>query len=1447
MTKFEKMVGCGQPIESNLHRHLIEHVNAEVVLRTITDLDVAMQWLASTFLYVRARKNPRHYGLNTGLNKDQIDKKLLEICQIDLNKLVKAGMLTMDENIIITPTKTGEIMAKFYVAFETMKLFTQISGTEIMIQILDLISRCQEFSEIRLRVNDKKTLNLLNKNSKKNTIRFPINGKIKTWNMKVNCIIQAVLGNLEISDHSILGDCYIIMRNGQRIAKCLVEYLEIRKLNCYNALYNTIILCKCLHARLWENSPYISKQLSGIGSVMSHQLANAGKTTFQQILDSNPRSLEMIIKRKNPMGNTLIDEVRRLPIYEMVLEEVNKGKELKLSVTLINVGDLVEKPTVNINSTMTLMVGNNLNEILIYEKYRHAYMIQNLTVEKSIELRPEYTEIHAHFISNDWVGIDCSSTVLFQDTDTSNRKETSKEKSKEKKGSTYIQMFLDMYMKSKKKVTKNEKSKSKVSNHDKREEIEVKEDSEQRISKKFSEDSREEQRGATLNGFVEDEKTKIPPKKIGQMKRSVEPEERKGSIEISNDVMDIAEYSVEDPAIEICDGAETKNEDVTSELVEIPKETAQQKDYYETEDYEEEENAGGINAESVLTADEDVMMVESDAAHLEPVGTKATEESNQIGYQNECTDTVSNASTSSLSSNGLSTSVFAEHVSKVHDQAMEEMKSVQSDREGADEEKSFFIASQEKQEVPRNVGRAGTDEKPKYASLDFDEKLAKYPSIFRMTQSYITDEYATDDRDVKAETSKNNNKRRKNDFHLAVKVMDSKEDAKKRQKLAEFKFPSKKKFSHRPNPQAPSDSTPDGKMYAITEIMELGARRSPSESNDFETSSDAEVRDERRAENAHRSITWRSPLVFSPPVKFSPKMGFRRGSLGVDRDDGQNANINETLETSVSSKGTSNLTINIQRTPKSRRTNTTTLGRSPTMSFPLCDREYNQARASNNDKSEDTSKNDPLDICSNSFLEKMGLPRNNQSKTTPRSAGRSSGVSDYYSQFLYQPIRSQKQPNTKQEKEDVPSESVSQRAPSRGGDKEIEPQKRATDRHRLEPSRQTADEPRGQSPRDFILAQNRPLWYRPRSQRPDNLNRTLDEFTEPVQNFRVDEFATFGYPYNFDSGYPQNPASHVSSRSARPSRLNETITSGSYEASCNCLQPHCHLAAKKICGRACAEADNFRPRPLNTNNFRLDESISFPNEQPLYYLDAQPNYGFPKREMCDDYLNRTMRAEWYPEEGYLRERQNLPRRANYQDRFVDESNTVHPPYYRPIPRRIDEQNLLSTSQRFAQQPLRNYPAPDNGMPNREVVARGQNFEEPLDDGVVGRLTRSLSFEENPGLTSERLQQQEMNDRICRMQRHDTFVERNVGFPQEWGDRNRHGLCYGPSQDFYNENLPPSGWGYPQEFHGNRDYNVFPSSNDKEYVMNKFFLFVKPRLILRVVFDFCSLRIRSNLF
>ncbi|KAK2493405.1 hypothetical protein MC885_005986, partial [Smutsia gigantea] len=184
--KYIQMLACSDTVESSLHRHLIEHLNAEIVLNTITDVNIALEWIRSTLLYIRALKNPSHYGFASGLNKDGIEAKLQELCLKNLNDLSSLDLIKMDEDVNFKPTEAGRLMAWYYITFETVKKFCTISGKETLSDLVTMIASCKEFLDVQLRINEKKTLNTLNKDPNRITIRFPMEGKIKTREMKVN-------------------------------------------------------------------------------------------------------------------------------------------------------------------------------------------------------------------------------------------------------------------------------------------------------------------------------------------------------------------------------------------------------------------------------------------------------------------------------------------------------------------------------------------------------------------------------------------------------------------------------------------------------------------------------------------------------------------------------------------------------------------------------------------------------------------------------------------------------------------------------------------------------------------------------------------------------------------------------------------------------------------------------------------------------------------------------------------------------------------------------------------------------------------------------------------------------------------------------------------------------------------------------------------------------------
>lgn len=65
-----------QFVESHILENLIEHLNAEIFIGIIDNVTVALDWIQSTFLYVRACKVPKNYGFIKTFNVNEVEHKL---------------------------------------------------------------------------------------------------------------------------------------------------------------------------------------------------------------------------------------------------------------------------------------------------------------------------------------------------------------------------------------------------------------------------------------------------------------------------------------------------------------------------------------------------------------------------------------------------------------------------------------------------------------------------------------------------------------------------------------------------------------------------------------------------------------------------------------------------------------------------------------------------------------------------------------------------------------------------------------------------------------------------------------------------------------------------------------------------------------------------------------------------------------------------------------------------------------------------------------------------------------------------------------------------------------------------------------------------------------------------------------------------------------------------
>lgn len=132
---YERLVSGTESLESCLHLNLIDHINAEIGLGNVTDLETATKWLAGTFLFVRLRRNPTQYKLKEGASQADEDELLRQICEKDIKLLQGCDLVEMEQ---LRSTQFGDAMARYYIRFETMKILLSLKSRATVSQIVSL-------------------------------------------------------------------------------------------------------------------------------------------------------------------------------------------------------------------------------------------------------------------------------------------------------------------------------------------------------------------------------------------------------------------------------------------------------------------------------------------------------------------------------------------------------------------------------------------------------------------------------------------------------------------------------------------------------------------------------------------------------------------------------------------------------------------------------------------------------------------------------------------------------------------------------------------------------------------------------------------------------------------------------------------------------------------------------------------------------------------------------------------------------------------------------------------------------------------------------------------------------------------------------------------------------------------------------------------------------------
>merc|ERR1719499_1776200 len=178
------------PVESHLHLNLADHINADIVSKTIENASDAIDMLTWTFYMHRLTLNPNYYGMTGKSHQDQ-SKHLSELIENVFEDLAAARCIVVDQksstgDMEVQSLNNGLIACYYYIQYQTIETFAEtLKPKRTMRGILEVLSNAFEFQDIPVRRNEDRALQKISRHC-----QLKVSGKFTDPATKVYILLQ---------------------------------------------------------------------------------------------------------------------------------------------------------------------------------------------------------------------------------------------------------------------------------------------------------------------------------------------------------------------------------------------------------------------------------------------------------------------------------------------------------------------------------------------------------------------------------------------------------------------------------------------------------------------------------------------------------------------------------------------------------------------------------------------------------------------------------------------------------------------------------------------------------------------------------------------------------------------------------------------------------------------------------------------------------------------------------------------------------------------------------------------------------------------------------------------------------------------------------------------------------------------------------------------------------
>lgn len=403
------------PIESKFSAKLVDNLNAEIALGTVSSIPEAVQWIGYSYLFVRMKRNPMAYGIDWAEYADDpsLVQRRRQLAIQAARTLQKSQMVIFNETTEELRSKDiGRIASQYYIQQTSIEIFnTMMRPQATEADVLKMIAMSGEFDNIQSRDSESVELSRMKNND--HVVVCDVGAGIDTPQAKTNILLQAYISRAQPEDFALGNDLNYVAQQAGRICRALFMIALNRRWG--HQCLVLLTLSKSIEKRIWPFQHPLHQ--FDLPKPVLNQLDAKESLTIEAMRDMEPAEIGSLV-HNHSAGTKIAKILNNFPTVNVEAEIAPLNRDV-LRIKLFVYPDFRWNDQVHGTSeSYYIWVENSETS----EIYHHEFFILNrrkLHDEHELNFTipladPLPTQIYVRAVSDRWLGAETVTPVSFQ-------------------------------------------------------------------------------------------------------------------------------------------------------------------------------------------------------------------------------------------------------------------------------------------------------------------------------------------------------------------------------------------------------------------------------------------------------------------------------------------------------------------------------------------------------------------------------------------------------------------------------------------------------------------------------------------------------------------------------------------------------------------------------------------------------------------------------------------------------------------------------------------------------------------------------------------------------------------------------------------------------------------------------------------------------------------------